>query len=333
MPCPPCPGLPPAPKEISAVICTGGHRALLAATVASLAAQTLDPGRYEILVVLNREDAAQRRRLEETLAQTAGTAVALRVVAEPTLGLSHARNRGIAAACGTHVAFLDDDAQAEPDWLENILACFAQAPDIAAVGGDILPLWEVTPPAWVTPPIYTYFSCKRFGDTPRFLGKGDYFFGTNMAFRRDVLVACGGFPTNLGRKGASLLSNEEWPVFTAIDARGLRKLASPAVRVRHFVPSDRMTNRFLIRRLWWQGISNTVYYLECEHRSMSWVVRRSLADFKRYYGALPRMLRHGQATWRLAFFNLGRWLGIAFALAKHVLEKLTRRGAQPRAVQ
>ncbi|QLA14807.1 glycosyltransferase [Desulfolutivibrio sulfoxidireducens] len=307
--------------DIAAVICTTGDRACLKHAVASLAAQTLPPDRFHILVVLNRDDEALRRDMEAALAPpvllvtSAGTAP--RVVLEPTPGLSHARNRAILETTARHVAFLDDDAVAEPDWLFHILEGFGRDPSIAAVGGSILPLWETPPPAWVKPPLYTYFSCKSFGEAERWLGPGEYFFGTNMAFRRDVLLACGGFPVNLGRTGENLLSNEEWPVFRAIDARGLGKLASPRVTVRHRVPAGRMTARFFFRRLWWQGVSDTVFHLECAGRSRAFVVRKALADFARYYGALPRRLTAGQATWRLAAFNLARWLGIACALARH----------------
>ena len=62
------------------------------------------------------------------------------------------------------------------------------------------------------------------------------------------------------------MSNEEWPVFRAIDDMCFLKLASPEVRVRHFVPRTRMTPSFFIRRLWWQGVSNTIYHLEFEGR-------------------------------------------------------------------
>lgn len=301
------------------------------AAVASLTEQTLAPERYLILVVLNHEDEELRTGLEAELRSLiAARNARLRVVIEPRPGLSHARNLGLQLADTEYVAFMDDDAQAEPDWLENILKGFRQEKSVAAVGGPILPLWEVPPPSWVRYPMYTYFSCKDFGSTVRHLGVGEYFFGTNMAFTREVLMQCGGFPTNLGRKRGSLLSNEEWPVFKAIDAMRLLKLASPGVRVRHFVPRSRMTHRFFIRRLWWQGISNTVYHLECEGRSRAWVARQALSDFKYYYSSLPRMLRHGHSSWHLAFFNLFRWGGIARTIARRI-PRSVRGGTQPRA--
>src|SRR5258708_5337985 len=49
-------------------------------------------------------------------------------------GLSGARNTGIALAHGTHLVFLDDDAEAAPNWLERLLFC-CQDPQVLGVGG------------------------------------------------------------------------------------------------------------------------------------------------------------------------------------------------------
>ncbi len=183
----------------------------------------------------------------------------LRYVHEPQPGLSLARNAGIHASEGTYIAFIDDDGLAEPEWLEQIVQRFDANDKIASVGGNIFPVFEETPPSWVTPQLYPYFSCFIFSKEETFLEPGRYFFGTNMAFRKDVLLASGGFDARLGRKGNSLLSNEEWTVFHYIDQQNLLKLSSPQVNVHHIIPPSRLIRRFFIRRLWWQGVSDTVF--------------------------------------------------------------------------
>jgi len=57
-------------------------------------------------------------------------------------GLSAARNLGIKNARGTILAFIDDDAVATPDWLENIVKTFQDNDNIVGVTGAITPLWE-----------------------------------------------------------------------------------------------------------------------------------------------------------------------------------------------
>ena len=64
----------------------------------------------------------------------------VRLITEPRRGLSYARNAGIRAARGEIVAFTDDDTQAAPDWLENLVAPFFARAEVASVTGQTLPL-------------------------------------------------------------------------------------------------------------------------------------------------------------------------------------------------
>ena len=54
---------------------------------------------------------------------------------------------GIALAQGALIAFLDDDAIAEPDWLVRLTNCCAD-PQVLGAGGIIEPLWLSKRPAW-----------------------------------------------------------------------------------------------------------------------------------------------------------------------------------------
>lgn len=309
----------PNEPVISAVVCSTGTRSFLLKTVLSLLDQTLASDQYEILVVLNHPAPRELDSLRVSLSpalERASSPRQLRLVQERTSGLSHARNLGIREARGRYLAYIDDDAIAQPDWLEQIIEGFANNPDAASVGGAIDPLWEREKPWWVTPPMFTYFSCRNFGDTVDYMAPGAYFFGTNMAFTRQILESCGGFSTHLGRKGNNLLSNEEWPVFQYLDDQGFKKWYSPAIRVQHLVPVERMTIRFFIRRLWWQGVSNTIHSLEYEGLSRSDVAIQAWHSFLNFYAEVPNALRYGNTSIPLSFFNLFRWAGIIQYLSK-----------------
>jgi O-antigen biosynthesis protein len=111
----------------------------------------------------------------------------LRVVETEHLGLSCARNAGTAAATGEIVAFLDDDAYPDQDWLHYIAASLESGPH-AGVGGPNLPPPEdgrtaecvaVAPGA----PIHVLISEREAEHLP----------GCNMAFRKSVLEDVGGF--------------------------------------------------------------------------------------------------------------------------------------------
>ena len=316
----------PSKPTITAVVCTMGSRSFHTKTVASLQKQSIDHQQYEILVVLNHPNTSRLVSFSSYLEKVVGAHEQLRVVQETQPGLSFARNRGIEEARGQYVAYIDDDACASPQWLERIVDAFERDGDIAAVGGDIDPLWGKKKPDWISPPMYTYFSCKRFASEAMYMPKGSYFFGANMAFTKKLLQACGGFPTNLGRVKRNLLSNEEWPVFQYIDSQQLKKWYSPEIKVDHLVPGERMTIRFFTRRLWWQGVSNTVHSLECKGESREEVARQGMRTFVDFYRKVPSYIRHGHTSLPLVFFNLFRWVGIFTHLTKSwISERLSTR--------
>jgi glycosyltransferase involved in cell wall biosynthesis len=62
-------------------------------------------------------------------------------------GLSGGKNTGVAIAQGDIVAFLDDDAVADPDWLKFFADSYTD-PAVIGVGGLTLPNWRLPRPAW-----------------------------------------------------------------------------------------------------------------------------------------------------------------------------------------
>ena len=63
----------------------------------------------------------------------------VKLVSEKRRGLAYARNRGILSSCGDIIVSTDDDVIAPPEWLESLLAPFAD-PAVAVVTGNVLPL-------------------------------------------------------------------------------------------------------------------------------------------------------------------------------------------------
>jgi glycosyltransferase involved in cell wall biosynthesis len=121
---------------ITVAICTRDRAASIGHTLDSLLRQTYRA--HDILVVDNapRDDATER------LVRTSYPAV--RYVRELRPGLDWARNRAIAEARGSLIAYIDDDAIADPRWLQALVASFA-APDVACVTGLVVPLRLDTP--------------------------------------------------------------------------------------------------------------------------------------------------------------------------------------------
>jgi glucosyl-dolichyl phosphate glucuronosyltransferase len=117
-----------------------------------------------------------------------------------TPGLSEARNVGIHNANGQIIAFLDDDAVAEPDWLKQLVPLF-ENPGVVAVGGEAIPAWpKGKPPFWFPLDFDFVIGCtnhKRL--ILKTSGEIRNVTGSNMAFRREVFEKAGIWETALGR--------------------------------------------------------------------------------------------------------------------------------------
>ena len=107
----------------SVVICTHNRADLVGRAVEAALAET-HGHRGEVVVVDNASTDATPAVLEDLVRRGNGD---LRVVQEPRLGLSLARNLGLAEARGEVVAYLDDDAIPRPGWLGALLARISAA--------------------------------------------------------------------------------------------------------------------------------------------------------------------------------------------------------------
>lgn len=241
--------------KISAIICTLNRAEYLRESIGSLLNQTLPKTRYEILIV----DNGSTDNTSEVVNREYDDVQNLRYVYEPILGLSQARNTGWRQAVGEYVAYLDDDAIAYPQWLEKILHVFETIkPKPACVGGRIEPLWETARPPWLSDRIARCLGVLDLSDSPMTLDDSHGLFGGNSAYPRHLLETVGGFQTSLGRKGNKLLSNEENLLHQQLKQRGYHYYYHPEVAIRHHVPSFRLTKSWLIRRWYWQGVSDAV---------------------------------------------------------------------------
>jgi hypothetical protein len=92
-----------------------------------------------------------------------------------------------------------------------------------------------------------------------------------MAFEKNMLKSLGGFSENLGRKRDTLLSNEEGLVQDIIRNLGYHCFYHPEILVRHHIPKERLTKKWILKRYYWQGISDALMHgiLDASHSSWS----------------------------------------------------------------
>jgi glucosyl-dolichyl phosphate glucuronosyltransferase len=116
-------------------------------------------------------------------------------------GLSGGKNTGVSLAKGDIVAFLDDDAVADINWLRFFIESYAD-PAVIGVGGLTLPAWDIQRPAWFPQEFDWVVGCTYVG-MPRSYGQVRNLHGGNASFRRDVFDIVGGFSNGIGRSGAN----------------------------------------------------------------------------------------------------------------------------------
>ena len=219
------------------------------AAVESLRGQTRIPD--QVVLVVDHND--------ELLDRARSAFPDVTVVASDGLpGLSGARNSGVAVATGDVVAFLDDDAAAEPDWAEQLLAAYSDD-DVLGVGGGVLPAWRAPRPGWFPDEFLWVVGCSYRGQ-PRTRAPVRNPIGANMSFRREVFTAVGGFDSSVGRLGKDAGGCEETEF--AIRARRHiprgRILLEPAAVCRHVVTPERVTGGYFRRRCRGEGRSKAI---------------------------------------------------------------------------
>jgi glycosyltransferase involved in cell wall biosynthesis len=238
-------------------ICTHNRAAYLALSLAGLGQQSLPAGQFEILVIDNCSTDGTRSVVDEF----SRTLPNLRYIHEARLGLSYARNTAIHEARGRYLAYLDDDAIAEPQWLQALLAAFTTGGSqrIACVGGRIDPIWEVPRPAWLPDELLGYLTVVDWGSSGMALTPlRRYVAGANMAFDIQALREVGGFDALLTRTGGNLVSHDEILVERRLAAKGLGVYYEHDAAVRHHVPASRATKEWLCARVYADGFSDAV---------------------------------------------------------------------------
>ena len=173
-------------------------------------------------------------------------------------GLSGARNTGVTAAQGDIVAFLDDDAAADPGWTTALMRHYDDS-TVACVGGHADPIWPGVRPGWMPEEFDWVVGCGYIGQ-PTQLARVRNPIGCNMSLRRSVVDVVGGFRSEVGRVGTTPVGGEETELCIRILASGSghQILFDPEMQVRHRVSKDRTTLRYFLRRCYHEGLSKAV---------------------------------------------------------------------------
>ncbi|MEO9945797.1 glycosyltransferase family A protein [Paraglaciecola sp.] len=276
--------------KVAAVICTYNRYDVLKKAVESLLIQTLPKTEYEIWIIDNTPNAEKEEGKE--FSDLYKDIDNLHYVFEKTPGLSNARNVAIRSTSTPYISYLDDDAIAEPQWLEEVIKGFESFENVGVVGGRIAPIWEIPRPTWLGDELVGNVSVVDWGGALRVAEEGEWFAGANISFRREVLVESGGFSVNLGRKGGGqiLLSNEENEVLAFVKESKYLEIYNPLASVDHLVESKRLRRAWFRRRAAWQAASD--FMLKPEE--METQLTDMIQNLRDYLSSLPPIHRNIQ---------------------------------------
>jgi GT2 family glycosyltransferase len=241
---------PTAPAHVAApsvdvVVCTYtlARWELFSRAVRSVLAQTLRPQRLIIVVDHNDEVLARCRREWGVLSGRTSTDSPVEIVVAASRFPGHqgsSRNTALLLASADIVSFLDDDAEAEPDWLEQLVAAYITHPEAVAVGGAARPDYGAARPSWFPPEFEWVFGC-HYRSLPDRLAPVRHLIGTSMSVRRDSMLAVGGFH-------ADEYDDMDLSHRIAHAHGAAAVLYQPRAEVHHYVPPERMTWAYFWRR-------------------------------------------------------------------------------------
>src|SRR6056297_962183 len=188
---------------------------------------------------------------------------------DQNVGLLESRNNGAEVATGDVVAFIDDDAIADPDWVAELVEAYEDK-DALAAGGKMTPAWVAGRPSFLPEEFYWLVGVthRGFADGP---GEVRNTFGSNISFRRDVFLELDGFDTDIGgRKGDKNLQGGETELCARLaEEYGRGVYYNPRARVAHKVYEYRTDPAWLLDRAFWQGYSK---------RGMEYLVPKSTGE-------------------------------------------------------
>lgn len=239
---------------LSVLICTYNRERYIGNLLESIAANDLEKNAYEIVLVDNNCTDNTRGVCEAFAA--AHKDVRFTYCVEKEQGLSAARNKAIKEAKGEVLVYVDDDALVDSWYLRTVAEYMQAHPEISAVGGPIIPLYETEEPKWMTR--YTkelLCGYLYFGDKERSFPGDRYPGGGNAAYRAEVFTQVGLFNTDLGRKGDGLMGSEEKDIFDKMKARGMRFMYLPKMILHHIIPQKKLERDYFDRLTYQIGLS------------------------------------------------------------------------------
>lgn len=265
-------------QKVSVVVCTTG-RETLKECLKSLKNQSYE--NHEVIVV----------GIDER-SRSFASEFGFNFFFSPKANSSFQRNLGIEESEGDIVAFIDDDAVADKDWL-RFLAMHYKDDRVACVGGRIILKFLSEVPAFLKElpdEIFKGFLGGTLLNSRRAVKLQEpLLWGTNLSFKKDVFDEVGFFDLKLGRTPDRLISEDETELQRRIMERGYGLIYEPRAIVTHLIGEERLTKEWFLERSFWQGYSEILRIRNREDFKILWKKKGFQAEFLEYLCSLESM--------------------------------------------
>jgi len=211
---------------ISIIICTLNRYEFLIHCLESLLNQTISCDLFEVIVV----DNGSKDNTVNISRKYSNKFPHFQYLHESKIGLSYARNTGMKYSKYSWIAYIDDDAKAHSNFVEEAL-CTISKSSFDCFGGTYLAWFKYGKPRWLP---------ENFGTKPLLrndIGEisSGYLSGGVIFFKKDVLETLGGFPTHVGMKGNKIAYGEETILQVKMREKGFKLGYNPEIKIDHLV--------------------------------------------------------------------------------------------------
>lgn len=238
-------------KGISVIICCYNSAGRLPETLRHLSKQKLPETINWEVVVVNNSSTDDTSNVAQEVWASFELAVPLKIIPEPTPGLSNARRAGVKNASFDLIVFCDDDNWLASDYLKNACEIMQQNLNVGVLGGRSEGVFESEPPEWFERFSFAYAIGKQLPQTG-IANKRRYLMGAGMVVRKSILDLLYELSFNnilTDRKGDAVSSGGDTELCLMILFLGYDLYYDERLFFHHFITSKRLNWQYCKKML------------------------------------------------------------------------------------